>query len=268
MSVEAAMENVSLALNRSDVISPCRAEANAPEAFPELIVPSTGEGSRPAANSAVQMGALALASTRITGGEVLQRLLSPAVAEPDIRRAADKLLARFGTLGAILSADAMQLSEVVDRPMVDHLQVIYIALQNALRERIQDRPIVGSWSALEEYAAIKLRHSSNEKLLALFLDRRNGLIHEDCMEQGAFDQTPRYCGVIVRRALELHAHAVALAHNHPADDPVPSRADVEITKRIIAVLSNLEIVLHDHAVVGRNTIVSMRILLPVWRGLS
>jgi DNA repair protein RadC len=127
-----------------------------------------------------------------------------------------------------------------------------------LREQIQDRPIIGSWSALEEYAAIKLRHSSDEKLLALFLDRRNGLIHEECMEQGAFDQTPTYCREIARRALELHAHAVALAHNHPAGDPVPSRADVEITKRIIVVLSNLEIVLHDHAVVGRNTIVSMR----------
>jgi DNA repair protein RadC len=33
---------------------------------------------------------------------------------------------------------------------------------------------------------------------------------------------------------------------------------VEITKRIIVVLSNLEVVLHDHAIVGRNTIASMR----------
>jgi DNA repair protein RadC len=253
------MTNVSLALNGSDAISPCRAEANPPEAFPELIVPFTGEGSRPAVDpAAVPMGALAPPPQRLAGGEILQRLLSPVVAETDIGRAAAKLLARFRTLGAILSADAMQLSEVVDHAVVDHLQVIHLALQNALREEIQDRPIIGSWSALEEYAAIKLRHSSNEKLLALFLDRRNGLIHEECMEQGAFDQTPRYCGVIARRALELHAHAVALAHNHPAGDPVPSRVDVEITKRIMVVLSNLEMVLHDHAVVGRNTIVSMR----------
>jgi DNA repair protein RadC len=33
---------------------------------------------------------------------------------------------------------------------------------------------------------------------------------------------------------------------------------VEITKRIIMVLSDLEVVFHDHAIVGRNTIVSMR----------
>jgi DNA repair protein RadC len=180
------------------------------------------------------------------------------LAESDIGRAADKLLGRFGTLGAILAADSKQLGDVVGNAAVDHLQTTYLALQSALRERIQDPPIIGSWSALEEYAAIKLRHSLDEKLLALFLDRGNGLIHEECIEQGAFDQTPGYCREIARRALDVRAHAVALAHNHPAGDPVPSRADVEITKRIIAVLSNLEMVLHDHAIVGRNTIVSMR----------
>jgi DNA repair protein RadC len=180
------------------------------------------------------------------------------LAEADNGRAADQLLARFGTLGAILSADAMQLGAVAGKAVVDHLQITYLALRGALREQIQDRPIIGSWSALEDYVALKLRHSSDEKLLALFLDRRNGLIHEECMAHGAFDQTPGYCREIARRALELRAHAVALAHNHPAGDPVPCRADVEITKRIIVVLSNLEMVFHDHAIVGRNTIVSMR----------
>jgi DNA repair protein RadC len=266
MSVEATVENVSLALNGSDGISSSRKEPSAPgrqcsqvRASQGCVAPSTGEGLKCAADSrTVQRGELELASQGLSGGEILRRLLSPVSAVRDIGRAADELLARFGTLGAILSADAVQLGEVVDHAVVDHLRIIYLALQYALHEKIQDRPIVGSWSALEEYAAIKLRHRSDEKLLALFFDRKNGLIHEECLEQGAFDQTPRYCGVIASRALEVHAHAVALAHNHPAGDPMPSRADVEITKRLIEVLSNLEMVLHDHAVVGRNTIVSMR----------
>jgi DNA repair protein RadC len=266
MSVKAAMNDVSLALSVSGEIQLLPGEAEAPgkhglpvQASPELIVRSAGEGLKCTADSAAaRTGAPALASQSLEGGEILRRLLAPVLPDSDTGRAADKLLARFGTLGAILSADAMQLGEVVGKAAVDHLQITYLALQRALREQIQDRPIIGSWSALEEYAALKLRHSSDEKLLALFLDRRNGLIREECMEQGAFDQTPRYCCEIARRALELHAQAVALAHNHPAGNPVPSRADVEITKRIIVVLSNLDIVLHDHAIVGRNTIVSMR----------
>jgi DNA repair protein RadC len=253
------MNNVSLALSASEEVPVFAEEANAPvpmghgfpiPASPGLVVPSAGEDGQ------CSVGALAVQS--LEGGEILRRLLAPVLAESETGRAVDKLLARFGTLGATLSADAMQLGDVVSKAVVDHLQITYLALQRALRERIQDRPVIGSWSALEDYAALKLRHSSDEKLLALFLDGSNGLIQEECMEQGAFDQTPRYCREIARRALELRAQAVALAHNHPAGDPVPSRADVEITKRIIVALSNLEVVLHDHAIVGRNTIVSMR----------
>ena len=253
------MNNVSLAVSASEEARVFAAEANAPvpmghgfpiPASPGLVVPSAGEDGKCSVE--------ALAAQSLEGGEILRRLLAPVLAESETGRAVDKLLARFGTLGAILSADAMQLGEVAGKAVVDHLQITYLALQRALREQIQARPVIGSWSALEDYAALKLRHSSDEKLLALFFDGSNGLIQEECMEQGAFDQTPRYCREIARRALELRAHAVALAHNHPAGDPVPSRADVEITKRIVVVLSNLEVVLHDHAIVGRNTIVSMR----------
>jgi DNA repair protein RadC len=262
MSVKAAMTNVSLALSASDQIALLPGESNVPrrhdlpvQASPE---PQGGALMSLGNSASVQTGTLESASQGHKVGEILRRLLSTVLAESDSQRAADELLARFGSLGAILSADAQQLSAVVSNSVVHHLQITYLAMQGALREQIQDRSIIGSWPALEEYAAIKLRHSFDERLLALFLDRRNGLIHEECMAHGAFDQNPAYCPEIVRRALELHARAVCLAHNHPAGDPVPCRADVEITKRIIMVLTNLDIVFHDHAIVGRNTIVSMR----------
>jgi DNA repair protein RadC len=259
MSVKAAMSNVSLALSVSDQIPllPTQADALSRDGLPVQAPPE------PPTEAVLSLGNSAAAQAGpcewgLNGGEILRRLLSPLLAESDSERAANELLARFGSLGAILSANALQLGAVVNNVVVDHLQITYLALQSALREQIQDRPIIGCWSALEEYAAIKLRHSLEERLLALFLDRRNGLIHEECMALGAFDQTPAYCREIARRALELHAHAVCLAHNHPAGDPVPCRADVEITKRTIVVLSNLDVVFHDHAIVGRNTIVSMR----------
>jgi DNA repair protein RadC len=256
------MSNVSLALSVSDQIPVLPGAANTPGGhdLPAQASPDRrGETlMSPEDSASAQTGTAEPAHQSLKDGELLRRLLAPVVAESDSGRAANELLARFGSLGAILSADAQQLSAVVDNLVVDHLQITYLAMQRALREQIQDRPIIGSWSALEDYAAIKLRHSLDERLLALFLDRRNGLIHEECMAHGAFDQTPTYCREIARRALDLHAYAVALAHNHPAGDPVPCRADVEITKRIIAVLTNVEVVFHDHAVVGRNTIVSMR----------
>jgi DNA repair protein RadC len=225
-------------------------------ASPECdVLPSAGDALKCSRDGA-QRAALEPKSQVLTSGEILQQLLSPLLPEPEAQRTASELLARFGSLGAVLSADALQLTDVVDSAVAEHLQTTHLALQRALREQIEDRPIVGSWSALEDYITIKLRHSSVEKLLVLFLDQRNALIHEECMQQGPFD--PTCCRKIARRALELNAHAVILVHNHPSGDAMPSPADVEITKKISAVLGNLDIILHDHAIVGKEEVVSLR----------
>jgi DNA repair protein RadC len=64
----------------------------------------------------------------------------------------------------------------------------------------------------------------------------------------------------VRRALELSAVAMILAHNHPSGDPTPSSADVEITKQIVAAAGALKIVVHDHLIVGGDQVASLRAL--------
>jgi DNA repair protein RadC len=55
----------------------------------------------------------------------------------------------------------------------------------------------------------------------------------------------------VKRALELSATSIVLVHNHPSGDPTPSRADIEMTKQIVAAAKNLNIVVHDHIIVGK-----------------
>jgi DNA repair protein RadC len=52
---------------------------------------------------------------------------------------------------------------------------------------------------------------------------------------------------VVKRALELSATAIVLVHNHPSGDPMPSRAEFEMTKQIVASAKNLGIVVHDHS---------------------
>ena len=52
-------------------------------------------------------------------------------------------------------------------------------------------------------------------------------------------------------ALELSATAIVLVHNHPSGDPTPSRADVEMTKQIVAAARPLGVLVHDHIIVGK-----------------
>jgi DNA repair protein RadC len=72
------------------------------------------------------------------------------------------------------------------------------------------------------------------------------------------DHAPLYPREVARRALELDASAVVLLHNHPSGDPAPSPADVDATRRAADALAAVGVALHDHAVVGRERVLSMR----------
>ncbi len=47
-------------------------------------------------------------------------------------------------------------------------------------------------------------------------------------------------------------------HNHPSGDPTPSRADIQMTQRIIAVAQPLGISVHDHIIVGKEGHASLK----------
>jgi DNA repair protein RadC len=63
---------------------------------------------------------------------------------------------------------------------------------------------------------------------------------------------------VLKRALELSASAIILAHNHPSGDPTPSKADIDMTKQIVDVATKLGVVVHDHIILGRDGHLSMR----------
>lgn len=47
-------------------------------------------------------------------------------------------------------------------------------------------------------------------------------------------------------------------HNHPSGDPSPSRADIDMTKRIIDTAGPLGITVHDHVIIGKGSHASMK----------
>lgn len=93
--------------------------------------------------------------------------------------------------------------------------------------------------------------ADREQFRVLFLDKRNQLIADEVQATGTVDHTPVYPREVVKRALELSATAVVLAHNHPSGDPTPSRADIQMTKQIVDVAKPLGIEVHDHIIVGK-----------------
>ena len=103
-----------------------------------------------------------------------------------------------------------------------------------------------------------MAHEPREQFRILFLDKRNHLIADEVQGRGTVDHTPVYPREVARRALELSATAIILAHNHPSGDPAPSAADVRMTRDVISVLEPLGIVVHDHIILGRGGHASLK----------
>jgi DNA repair protein RadC len=192
--------------------------------------------------------------------EVLELLLLFVGSRAGAGPLAAQLLDRFGSLGAVVSANPGGLTEILqgDERSTLLLKVVRAAVKAIVREPLEDRPVIGSASALMDYLSVTMRHEATEVTRILFLDRKNALIKDEVQHRGTVDHTPLYPREVVRRVIELGACAIILVHNHPSGDPTPSSGDVEMTRQLAAALSTINVVLHDHVIVGRNKEISLR----------
>jgi DNA repair protein RadC len=101
-----------------------------------------------------------------------------------------------------------------------------------------------------DYLNVVLARERVEQFRVLFLDSRNRLLADEAQARGTVNHTPVYPREVVKRALELHATAIILVHNHPSGDPTPSQADLEMTREVREAARTLSIALHDHIIVG------------------
>lgn len=72
-----------------------------------------------------------------------------------------------------------------------------------------------------------------EVFVVMFLDNRNRLINHQELFQGTVNSVEVHPREIVRAALKINAAAIILAHNHPSGNAEPSRADREVTARVV-----------------------------------
>ncbi len=142
--------------------------------------------------------------------------------------------------------------------MVAWLATLRAAMLLALRQEALEAPVLGTSEAVAAYLFAAMAHEPAEQLRVLYLNTRNRLLRDETVIEGSINIAPIYPREIVKRALEVGATALILAHNHPSGDPTPSREDVRVTRMVAAAAEALDIKLHDHVIVARSGWISLR----------
>ena len=192
--------------------------------------------------------------------ELLELILFRAAPRRDTKPLAKALIARFGTFAEAMNAPEELLREVpgIGEAAITELKLVRAAALRLVRGEVLERPVLSSWAQVLDYCRASMGFASKEQFRILFLDKRNQIIADEVQQTGTVDHTPVYVREVVKRALELSATAIVLVHNHPSGDPTPSRADIEMTKQIVAAAKPLGVLVHDHIIVGKQGHASFR----------
>ena len=194
--------------------------------------------------------------------DLLELLLSGRPSVDDAGALAATLLDRFGTAPRALAARPDRLRSV---PGLSEDAIAALKAAEALgirmaRADVPDtvRPSFGSYDKVIEYCRTLAGHREVEEFRILYLNRKNVLIADECLQKGSVCHTPVYPREICVRCLELQASAIVALHPHPSGNPDPSRADIDMTNRIRDALKTIEVTLLDHVIVTPSGSVSFQ----------
>lgn len=192
--------------------------------------------------------------------ELLEILLFMAVPRQDTKTLAKNLIARFGSFAKVINADFESLSEIkgVKKNIYACFKILKECSSRMIKEEIRNKPIISSWQTLLDYCRTLIGHLKKEVFLVLYLNNQNELIDEDINEYGTVDQITVYPREIIKRTVFLNASAVILAHNHPGGSTKASKADIEVTEKIVKSLAFLNIKVHDHVIISDKSFFSFK----------
>ena len=201
---------------------------------------------------------LALGPSALADIELVALLLRTGFKGTSVLQLAQQLLDAFGGLAGLLNAGPADLKRIKGLgPAKRAVMAAVIELaRRSMSHELMQRPVLSDPGQVKDFLRLQLGGHAHEVFAVLFLDARNQLLRLEEMFRGTLTQTSVYPREIVKRALELKASAVILAHNHPSGAAEPSRADEYLTQTLVSALKLVDLRVLDHLVVGQDEVVS------------
>lgn len=133
--------------------------------------------------------------------------------------------------------------------MSDKLKVVSIRL-------VEEPPWYGKDpvnhpAAVADLVSEELKNYDRELLVVINLTTKMHPICLNIVSIGTLDTSLAHPREIFKSAILCNAAHIILAHNHPSGLPLPSKADIKITKKIEACGELLGITVLDHLIVGK-----------------
>lgn len=192
--------------------------------------------------------------------ETVELLLSYAIARQDVKPLAKELLKQFGTLRGIVDAEVADLEKI--RGISKHTSILFKLIKDLgiiyLREKAEGKSQISCTTELLDFCKTNMGGLKDERFCVIYLDAMNRIIEFESIQEGIVNQAVVYPRKVLENALKRKASAIILVHNHPSGNVRPSDADIRLTRTIQDAARVLDILVHDHLIIGENCAFSFR----------
>ncbi len=220
---------------------------------PALPASATPHGARPR-ERLLQHGAHVLTDT-----ELLAIMLGTGSKDVPVMQLGQTLVDHFGSLRNVLNSPPSSLTHLRGLGTAKACQIAAVSelARRGIAEELSQGSAMSSPERVARYCQSILAHRRIEHCIALYLNIRLQLVACVELARGTVAEAVVYPREVVRGALEHHASAVILAHNHPSGALIASQADISLTRKVAAALMLVDIRLVDHLIIAGNASLSM-----------
>ena len=182
--------------------------------------------------------------------ELIALILNTGTKKEDVMAMSSRIIKEYGEKSLLTKNNYREIAKELDLPQGKAMQVVASV---ELGRRFFDKK-TGFGKTLRTAKDVfdytkDMRELPKEHLRGIYLNTQYKVIYEEVLSIGTIDANIIHAREVFRPAIERSAAAVILVHNHPSQNAVASRADIEVTSQIKKAGDIIGIPLLDHVIV-------------------
>lgn len=196
----------------------------------------------------------------LSDAELLSILIRTGSRGMNVLDTSRNLLMRFGGLHRLVRKNWKEIRVVKGIADVKAitLEAVFELSRRLQSAKPEDRVFFRTPESVAAYFGPRLRDLQTEQFIVAFLNAAKALTGYEIVSQGGKTATIVDPSEVMRQAIMNEANSIIMLHNHPSGNRRASRADVAITKKLVAAGELLDIAVDDHIIIAGYDYLSLR----------
>ena len=192
-------------------------------------------------------------ASNLSNEELLAIILKTGTNKASAKALASEILVHIKDISNLKNISMKELTNING---IGNAKATYILAMIELSKRINNSKVIinntkfNNPEIIFNYYKDKLKDKKQECFYAIYLDSSKKIIDDRLLFMGTVDQSIVHPRNIFKEACLLDATSIICIHNHPSNNVLPSKEDINLTKNLVDIGILFSIPIIDHIIIG------------------